>query len=140
MSRGRPCPAPAELRALLDGALGDADDSPLSDHLDGCPRCQRLLERFAADARPWRLPLRPAPGEALGRVIAQLKAAPFGPGERTETICREPGAPPAAEAAPPPAGGERLGPYEVLEEVGRGADFDALLAAGAIRDAQPESA
>ena len=29
---------------------------------------------------------------------------------------------------------------EVLEEVGRGADFDALLAAGAIRDAQPESA
>ena len=97
MNPGRPCPAPAELRALLDGDLGDADDTPLSVHLDGCPRCQRLLERFAADVQP-RLALpRPAPGAALGRVIEQLKAAPFGPGERTETICPDLGAP-AAEA------------------------------------------
>jgi eukaryotic-like serine/threonine-protein kinase len=124
MSPGRPCPAPAELRALLDGDLGGADDGPLSAHLDGCPRCQRLLERFVADAapaagRPWRALPRPAPGEALWRVIEQLKAAPFGPGERTETICPDLGAP-AAEAGAPPAEGERLGHYEVLEEVGRG--------------------
>ncbi len=119
MSPGRPCPAPAELRALLAGDLGDADDTPLGAHLDGCPRCQRLLERFAADVAP-RLTLpRPAPGEALGRVIEQLKAAPFGPGERTETICWGPGAP-SPDLTAPPVGGERLGHYEVLEEVGRG--------------------
>jgi serine/threonine protein kinase/WD40 repeat protein len=120
MSQGRPCPAPAELRGLLDGAAG-ADDEALSAHLDGCPRCQRLLERFAAGAaRPWRAPARPAPGEALGRVIAQLKAAPFVPGERTETICSQPDAAPAASPDGPPAVGARLGQYEILEEIGRG--------------------
>jgi crotonobetainyl-CoA:carnitine CoA-transferase CaiB-like acyl-CoA transferase len=43
--------------------------------------------------------------------------------------------------AGPRARAPRVGEHtrEVLEEMGRGAEFDGLLAAGAIRDAQPES-
>ena len=46
MSPGRPCPAPAELRALLDGTPDGAEDGALGAHIDGCPRCLRLLDRL----------------------------------------------------------------------------------------------
>jgi serine/threonine-protein kinase len=47
------CIEPARLRALLDGALPDHDETALQQHLETCDRCQQALELLVAGQGSW---------------------------------------------------------------------------------------
>ena len=40
MSQNPSCPSSDRLRALLDGGTSAEEQAKLTEHLDGCPRCQ----------------------------------------------------------------------------------------------------
>jgi tetratricopeptide (TPR) repeat protein/tRNA A-37 threonylcarbamoyl transferase component Bud32 len=121
------CPAPEQLMRWLAEDLPFGDQSDLEAHLEGCARCQELLETRLREAAPelatcrprtlvetggdsgWLSRLARRPGkEAGGRTsrgstptLQQTTAERSGPGSRWE---------------PPP----ELPDYEILEEIGRG--------------------
>src|SRR5687768_6546901 len=74
------CPAPAELRALVDGRLHGDELRVVADHLEGCSDCQQRLQDLAASSGIWRRArshLREGDtptGQALEQVVASLKA------------------------------------------------------------------
>ena len=47
------CPDPERLRLLLAGTLTDGEQAEVISHLDGCPDCQRDLERLASGEHTW---------------------------------------------------------------------------------------
>jgi hypothetical protein len=115
------CPEAGWWEEVLEGR---APDVAARDHLETCPRCQQALERLTAadpswrDAA-WRLELQARP-VALRRTIDQLKAAPDVGGE-TAGLDTLPGTGVAfLRPSCDPLHLGRLGPYEVLEVVGRG--------------------
>jgi serine/threonine-protein kinase len=117
------CPDPGRWGDLLDSRLPELAASDLSSHLEACPGCQRTLERLTAGEASWVeaarvLDQRPRP--ALRQAIERLKAetevgldtaGPATTGTVTLPFLRPP-------ANPEHLG--RLGPYEVLEVLGRG--------------------
>jgi serine/threonine protein kinase len=117
------CPDPGRWGDLLDSRLPEPAASNLSSHLEACPGCQRTLERLTAGEASWVeaarvLDGRPRP--ALRQAIERLKAetevgldtaGPATTGTVTLPFLRPP-------ANPEHLG--RLGPYEVLEVLGRG--------------------
>jgi serine/threonine protein kinase len=117
------CPDPGRWGDLLDSRLPEPVASDLSSHLEACPGCQRTLERITAGEASWveaarTLDERPRP--ALRQAIERLKAetevgldtaGPATTGTVTLPFLRPP-------ANPEHLG--RLGPYEVLEVLGRG--------------------
>jgi hypothetical protein len=133
-----PCPTPAELAQLLEiSRTGEAAADELTAHLESCAQCQKKLEQLAAGAFTWddigrRMahgralaeaagPASPATPRELADAIAALKTCTFGSDE-----------PPLSDVSPDlPAGflqpaaepGHlgRLGEFDVIEEVGRGA-------------------
>jgi serine/threonine protein kinase len=44
------CPTPAELEALISGAMPEAVASGATEHVGGCARCQRVLDSIASGA------------------------------------------------------------------------------------------
>jgi eukaryotic-like serine/threonine-protein kinase len=115
------CPDPQRLRSLVDGALPPEEQATLTHHLDECEACRQRLDELAGETDPWVAAARelgeepPVPGTVLREGLAALDD--------------EPGSQPGAEGdaaldflAPPenPEHVGRLGPYEVLEVVGRG--------------------
>jgi serine/threonine-protein kinase len=118
------CPEPGWLQELLSGSLAPEAQATLAGHLDTCADCQRALERlaggdFPAAAAEQAGEQSPA-GTALHRAIAELKS-------NLSEAPTQAGAAPVAlgglpDLAPPEQPGHlgRLGPYEVLEEIGRG--------------------
>jgi serine/threonine protein kinase len=126
MSGPSPCPDLPHLRAVLEGTLADEEQSDLTDHLDGCPRCQERLENLASGTRSWsgkarQLAAAPAAQEsALRWAMDELKV---------QSPARAASDPPlvldqlslsflASPAQPEHLG--RLGPYEILQVLGRG--------------------
>jgi serine/threonine protein kinase len=120
------CPEPIRLKGLLDGTLPEGEQAALNGHLETCEPCQETLESLVAGGESWWERARQLGreqvgcGGALQRVMAQMRAEPAGQREAAH-------ADPAAESlrawldAPARPGHlGRLGPYEVLEVIGRG--------------------
>ena len=133
------CPNPDQLRSLLAGELSEKDEASLVAHLDICPRCRDLLDRWAATTDPFDglKPAVPSAGPALSpalaRVLAALKArlpveprpAPpitepaVAPPTILETIDGGAGGAGRTERVTPPMPGW-IGPYELVERIGEG--------------------
>ncbi|MFO0811405.1 MAG: serine/threonine-protein kinase [Gemmataceae bacterium] len=109
------CPAEPRWRALLADELPAAERDALAAHLEACLDCQQTLEVCAADPATWAdVPRRLAPRTdepALRELIDRLHTAPDdSPDDPLDFL------------EPTTAAGSlgRLGPYEVLGEIGRG--------------------
>src|SRR5262245_8501813 len=94
------CPSSDELTGLLAGGLAAGAAAAVAGHLDGCPACQRELDRLTADA------------DRLGRGLRRpLVAATLA----ANVLPRPP------ERGPPPADGlPSVSGYEILGVLGRG--------------------
>jgi WD40 repeat protein/serine/threonine protein kinase len=91
------------LERLLVDALAEDEKADAIAHLDGCPDCQRRIERLAAGSRWWhdaRLLDDPRDDDAWGD-DDPLSLGFLDPPEKSDQL-------------------GRLGPYEVLEVIGRG--------------------
>ncbi len=119
MASSSPCPTPARLRLLLDGAP-PADHAELADHLGTCETCQRLLDELAG-GDPSLLEAAGTPGRddysteaPLRRVLSALVTD-----SRPTVLFRMPG--PVNPAPPRPAVvPARVGGCEVVRLIGRG--------------------
>ena len=108
------CPDRERLQTLLDGTH---DDPEMTAHLDGCAKCQNLLEALAQYTPLPRLRLAPEPtGEetALHRVIDELKDNP------AEGYTDEDFALDFLTPSDRPGSLGQFGKYEVEQVIGRG--------------------
>jgi serine/threonine protein kinase/WD40 repeat protein len=120
------CPDPERLRLLLAGTLTDGEQADVISHLDGCPSCQRDLERLASGEHTWGETARnlgdgpPSDDPALRRVMTGLRHGPGGdstgawePVDEKDVL---------ALLDPPERPGQlgRLDRYEMTAVVGRG--------------------
>lgn len=120
------CPDPTFWRGLLDGTLPPTDEKQLHVHLEGCLHCQQVLQDLAAGSDSWAgLPRyfgeeMAGPEEALRRIMEEMGGRPQ-PAEteieprREEEITLD-----FLDATDEPGQLGRLGPYQVLEVIGRG--------------------
>ncbi len=124
MSLRMTCPTTDELRAVLDNTASAAEQDRLTRHLEGCPPCQKRLESLVAGRDSWSGAARrladeePAPGAALGRVMAELRrdSGPTTDGEAAAPAELPPGfLTPSAE----PGHLGRLRDYEVTDVLSR---------------------
>ncbi len=125
------CPSYDELRRLVEETLPAAEQQWLQAHLDTCTSCQEALDRLAAGGPTWEraavhLGAAPEPTEpALQEVVAALESGPPGTaatGAETQAEGHDPLRAELSFLAPPAQPGHlgRLGPYEILDVVGRG--------------------
>ncbi len=119
------CPPVSRLKDLLSENLSQEEQARLNRHLEGCPACQHRLEGLVAGKESWsglakRLSQPPQREPALKQVMDNLKREGDPEPTRDE---------PAVNAELPlgflspsdkPDQLGRLGPYEVLAEIGRG--------------------
>src|SRR5438128_2630148 len=111
------CPDLDCWRDLLDGESSVGDREWLVRHLNACSSCQQAVEGLTSGTDIWvgaaRALEERAPDPTLRRVIDELKQE--GEGERPAVAPL-----PADFLTPPEAPGQlgRLGPYEVLGEIG----------------------
>jgi WD40 repeat protein len=104
---------PNRLRRLLDDRLDDPDQAELADHLESCDDCRRTLDALAAGTRWWtdaRDFLAPGPTREFG----DSKGA---------SDRRDPAESRSLDFLAPsddPSHIGRIGPYEVVEVIGRG--------------------
>ncbi|HEY1381299.1 MAG TPA: protein kinase, partial [Gemmataceae bacterium] len=118
------CPDRQRWRALLADDLPAAEQADLNGHLELCPDCQRTLEECAAHRTAWAVTARslgqpgPTREAALRDVIDRLKLDP----DADRDDGHDGAELPLDFLDPPGRPGSlgRIGPYEVLEEVGRG--------------------
>jgi tetratricopeptide (TPR) repeat protein len=94
------CPPPLVLEAWLTGSVAGSEADSLRGHVAACPGCQAELDRLSDDPelRRWAADPPPPADTAFDAVLARLLATPS-----------------AAAALP-----ERIGPYRVEAELGRG--------------------
>src|SRR5215204_2652253 len=114
-----PCPPPDRWRALLTDDLPPADQVELDGHLEHCPDCQRTLDECAADRSTWAAArslgaLTQPRSPVLSDVIDRLKRDPDDASDGAELPLD------FLDPSDRPGSLGRVGPYEVLEEVGRG--------------------
>ena len=102
---------PNRLRRLLEDRLDDLDQTAMAEHLEICPDCRRTLDAMAAGSKWWneaRMFLNSEPTCDLGET----------PQGRKSGI--EPGLLDFLADSDDPTHLGRLGPYEVIEVIGRG--------------------
>ncbi len=123
------CPPLEQLRRLLDEELSPPERSTLDAHIEGCRRCQQALEQLTGDSEPYAAP--PDDGSAAPPLLglcgrqARRGAHEAEDGARTVSSRTPPAdAPPDLDFLEPagrPDALGRLGHYDVLEVLGRGA-------------------
>jgi serine/threonine-protein kinase len=119
------CPPVSRLKDLLAERLPQEEQARLNRHLERCPACQHRLEGLVAAREPWsglakHLSQPPQREAALKQVMENLKREPD-----PEPTRDEPAVPadlPLGFLSPSDKPDQlgRLGPYEVLAEIGRG--------------------
>ncbi|MGO9467583.1 MAG: protein kinase domain-containing protein [Isosphaeraceae bacterium] len=149
-SKSVDCPEMAHLRRLVEGSLAETDERIVASHVQTCPACRAQLARWTDDpalvAGDPRLddqhPISVSP--SFGALLERIKTAPHpGPMSKQQPDILEPrygstvdqrtGNPEGVTSpeagsmtddVPSPSGRAgslgTIGPYEVLEEVGRG--------------------
>jgi serine/threonine protein kinase/mono/diheme cytochrome c family protein len=120
------CPDPSFWRGLLDGTLPPTEEKMLHAHLEGCVRCLQVLQDLAAGSDSWAgLPQylgegTPPPEDALRRIMQEMAGRP----QQVETLIQLPEEATAKidflDPSEEPGQLGRLGPYQVLEVIGRG--------------------
>ncbi len=113
---------PDRLRRLLDDRLDGDEQAGLAGHLDACPSCRKSLDALAAGTR-WWAEARAFLGDdgATDAYPASSRSERTSPGTRTGT--RTGPAPGEVDFLAPsdePGHLGRIGPYEVVEVIGRG--------------------
>jgi formylglycine-generating enzyme required for sulfatase activity len=121
MTENSTCPDRHQLQSLLSGALPDAEQDALTEHIEACESCQKTLDVLAANSREEQArhlgdpPAPPEPGleQVMRNALGEETQAADTPAAADETL---------AFLAPPGEPGHlgRLGHYEVLELVGQG--------------------
>lgn len=125
------CPNDEELRRLVRGHLTDARQGVLCDHLCGCPECQARLEEIASDGDKLftgcmkELKRPPVPKEsAYWSAISQVEVSITGTHVDSDgdTLPPQPADRNLDFLEPTTTPGRigKIGPFEVIEEVGRG--------------------
>lgn len=107
MSASLSCPCPERLREHVDGRLPKDQESEVIAHLDTCPICQQTLTGLACDDPTlWRLAR-----ECVGRVASSAGS----PADAAVQLCQ-------TLLDPAELAGQlgKLGPYEIVEVIGRG--------------------
>lgn len=144
------CSSVERLQDFLDGALAPVEAETLRGHLAGCATCQRAmdllsdhpdLQAFAARGRPATA----VPGDlaAMSRLLRRLR--PLG-----DTPPLQPGDTAPFADISPSADRLSVGPFRVLEELGRGGmgvvvkahdpDLDRVVAVKFLRDERADDA
>jgi WD40 repeat protein/serine/threonine protein kinase len=106
------CPTTVELQALLNGSLSELDRVRVDRHLEECSACRRRLDELTGSDETWLEDGHvPAPGrnspplqDAMNRLKAGMERREAGPGQSEPTGTRQ----------------QRIGDYQILEELGRG--------------------
>ena len=119
------CPTPTRLESLLHGDLPQPEQDSLTEHVEGCARCQHAIEALRAPGASWE---ELAPGlahettqpEPLRAALEQAKAL-----DSMATVAPTPAGPRAEgleflEPSDQPGHLGRLAHYEVLQVVGQG--------------------
>src|SRR5262249_31714782 len=112
-----PCPVEDALRAYLRGAVSNAEQKSLADHLNGCTACLERLSRLDESLDPLLGALRgvstlTTPVEPA--VLALLERDPAGEATRWTRPA------PLGAGGPGVEVGERVGPYLLLAKLGEG--------------------
>ena len=128
MAQPAQCPSAEQWQGLLDNVLSEPDQAQLRQHLERCVQCREVFAGLATDEESWahlasrllQQTERPGPETALQRVMAEIEREGSFPTTHGESAA-------AAESVldflSPSHQAEhlgRLGPYEVLEVIGRG--------------------
>jgi serine/threonine protein kinase len=137
------CPAPARLQQLVAGQVAPAEQVAINRHVQQCQHCQQVLEALVSPGDSWPDTAkkigagRPAPGEALRKVMDSLKRA-----AHADPIVAGPSEYPGKKPSQPQTRGETgafaivppgllspaerpdllgmLGPYEIQSVIGQG--------------------
>ncbi len=126
MTLPTPCPEPNRLKDLLDENLPAVELADLQKHLETCHRCQQVLQRLVADRPSWAEVAthlaqgQPAPDRGLQHLMDEIKADSSGAGTHGETASGDPVSIDFLSPSDQPDHIGRLGPYEILEVIGRG--------------------
>jgi uncharacterized protein (TIGR03067 family) len=124
MSFSTPCPEPARLKDLVNGSVTGNEQTALTSHLESCERCQQKLEELVAgrelwsDARNLGEP-HANPDAALQRVICGLKGQAHDATQDTPALEDEVPLNFLSHSEKLGSLG-RLGPYEIMQVIGRG--------------------
>lgn len=120
-----PCPTAADLRALLAEQLDPRDEAAFCRHLESCPACREQLDTIAG-ANRWPSPAdRPRPPRAaestrLREVVRRLRDSTNTSGNPGAASIEATVIAAFDQSGSPPGLG-RLGEYDVLDVLGRGA-------------------
>jgi serine/threonine-protein kinase len=124
MTARTPCPEPTVLKDLLAGSLAEPQATAVGAHLEDCISCQQVLEGFAAERAYWeKAAQKLAPNGKRAGIAPQRDAVGNGASE-AQTLIKpgKAGDPELGFLSPStdPTHLGRLGPYEVLQVIGRG--------------------
>ena len=119
------CPSVSRLKELLAERLPQEEQARLNRHLERCPACQHRLEGLVAAREPWsglakHLSQPPQREAALKQVMENLKHEPDPEPTRDEPVAAADLPLGFLSPSDKPDQLGRLGPYEVLAEIGRG--------------------
>jgi serine/threonine-protein kinase len=126
MASKPPCPAPSDLKRMLDGELPDAEQTGVSRHLDTCLACQQQLQELAADEPSWDAlagHLRSGSGSrgaALQQAIDELCDAAISLATQSGLEGGEENSFPFLDPTAKPRQLGKLHDYEIIEKIGRG--------------------
>jgi serine/threonine-protein kinase len=120
------CPEPSQWHELLAGAMSAKQQAVLTGHLETCVDCRQTLEDLAAGNAAWADQARrlgsesPVVDSALHRAMAHLRDLPSEAATLVPPLSFDVAS--LALLGPPDEPGHlgKLGPYVVLEEIGRG--------------------
>ncbi len=125
MAESQQCLSESQIRALLDGALSDEEQTTLAAHLEVCRKCRERLDLTSGSGDTIAQNVRSDAdsehgSEALREAMQQLKEGPTAPRDEAGSRVGAPSWLSYLSPSSDPRHLGRLGEYEILEMIGRG--------------------